>query len=163
MDDPVEGDRVVVKLNGKETTAVVLQRTRLQLRVEHAAGTRWIALSDVVSVDSRSGTEPAPAAASEAPSGVKEPANIGPHGYSLSIERCFVAYVAYHVSPLVRSLAGQSQEAQEKSWLSKAAATAAVSIADLKAKVGFNPAIMMGGQVPKPSTEPAAADPAQGT
>ena len=73
--DPVEGDRVSVKLKGKETSAVVLKRTGLQLRVQHEAGTVWVAVSDVVSVTSRSGT-----AASEAPPGVKESANAGSHG-----------------------------------------------------------------------------------
>ena len=73
--DPAEGDRVSVKLKGKETSAVVLKRTGLQLRVQHEAGTLWVAISDVVSVTSRSGT-----AASEALQGVTEPTNAGSHG-----------------------------------------------------------------------------------
>ena len=84
-------------------------------------------------------------------------------------ERLTLAYVACHVSPFVRSSAGQSQEAQATTSPFKAAAIAAVSIADLKAKVVFNPAMLMGGpppKFPKPSTpaEPAAAatEPAQG-
>ena len=64
--DPIEGDTVFVKLKGKETSAVVLKRTGLQLRVQHEAGTLWVAISDVVSVTSRSGSQ--------------EPANAGSHG-----------------------------------------------------------------------------------
>ena len=54
--EPLEGDTVSVCIKGKVTSAVVLKRTGLQLRVQHEAGTVWVAVSEVVSV-------PAPAAA----------------------------------------------------------------------------------------------------